>query len=332
MDYRGLLREVEEGRVPTIILLHGSEPFLLDDALAQITRCLFPALSSAALDREVFEGRETTPEAIVRAALTFPFAAPVRLVVVKGAQGLPSKGRDALEAYVKAPNPSSRLVFLAAEQLPATHWLLPTVPPAAVVEARGMSGREVVRWLKARAEVGGIEVTEEAANLLIQWVGDDLASLYGELQKAALATGPANRRVGVEEVKAVVGEHRLRSVFELTHAIERRAMGQATIVLEALLGAGEDPLKLLGMMTREVRVTWLVKEWLRQGKSAEEIARLLRRPRQSVEPLFARSESLSPHALSRRLAGCWEVERRIKSGGLPKPELTALLAEILGIG
>jgi DNA polymerase-3 subunit delta len=331
MDYWELLREVEAGRVPAVVLLHGPEPFLLDDACSAITRRLFPEGSNAAFNRETFDGENATPEAIVRAALTFPFGAAARLIVVKAAQDLSSRGREALEAYLKNPSSSARLLLLATERLPASHWLLQALPASAVVEAPGMSDREMTRWLVARARVDGIEVTPEAAHLLVQWAGDDLAGLFGELQKAALAAGPANSRVGAGEVRAVVGEHRLRTVFDLTRAMERRETGQAIAVLEALLRAGEEPMKVLGMVAREVRSTWLAKEWLRQGKSAEEIARLLRRPRQSVEPFLARAEALSPPDLSRQLAACWEAERRMKSGGLPKPELTALLARLCGV-
>lgn len=332
MDYWELLREVDKGRVPAVVLLHGSEPLLIDDACSQVTSRLFPDPLGAALDREVFDGREATPDAVVRAALTLPFSAPARLVIVKEAQGLPAKDREALEAYAKAPNPSTRLMLLAAEPLPATHWLLRTVPPSAVVATRGASGRELLSWLRARAKSEGIEVTEDAAHLLVQWVGEGMVALVGELRKAALAAGPVGSRVGVEEVRAVVGEHRLRSVFELTGALERRDLGQAVTVLESLLRAGEEPLAVLGMVTREVRLTWLVKEWLRQGKSVEEISRLLRRPRQFVEPLLARAESLSPRDLSRRLTGCWQAERRIKSGASPKPELATLVIDLCGIG
>jgi len=159
-----------------------------------------------------------------------------------------------------------------------------------------------------------------------------LTALVGELEKATLWAGAAGGQVGVDEVKAVVGEHRLRSVFELTRALERRALGPALAVLEALLDSGEEPLGLLGMLTREVRLTWLAKEWLKKGKSAEEIARLLRRPPQVVDAFLARAEACATTTLQRQLSRCWEVERRLKAGGLPRSELTALLAHLCVAG
>ena len=328
MDYATFVKEVARGAVPLICLLHGPESLLLTDALAHVTRACCPDPSLVSLDREYFDARETGAETIVRAALTLPFLAPVRLVAVKESQVLASKESRALGEYAKAPNPSTRLLFLASEALPATHWLLKVIPPAAVVPVRPPTGRGLPGWLRLRAAAGGLSLSEEAAELLVQWVGEDLTALVGELEKASLWAGAASSSVGVDEVKAVVGEHRVHSVFELTHAIERRALGPALAVLEALLDSGEEPLGLLGMLTREVRLTWLAQEWLKRGNSVEEIARFLHRPPHAVEAFLARAESCSGAALRRQLSRCWEVERRLKTGGLPRSELTALLADL----
>ncbi|MFQ5828182.1 MAG: DNA polymerase III subunit delta [Candidatus Methylomirabilia bacterium] len=332
MDYVSFVREVERGRIPSIALLHGPEPLLLQEALIQVSRACFPDASLVSLNREAFDARETEPEVIVRSALTLPFLAPVRLVVVKECQALAAKGSAPLVEYAQAPNTETRLLFLASGAVPATHWLLKIVPPAAVVPVKRPTGRDLVSWLKRRAAGAGLEVSEEAAQLLIQCIGEDLLALAGELEKAGLAAGPNARRIGIEEVRAVVGEHRVRSIFELTRALERRALGQALAVLEALLAAGEEPLAVLGMLTREVRLTWLAKEWVRTGKPVDEMARLLRRPPHAVETFLAHVESFSAPALARQLSRCWEVERRLKTGGLPRPELAALVAELCAAG
>ncbi len=332
MDYAGLLKEVERGAIPLVCLLHGPEPFLLHGALAHVTRACCPDPALVSLNRECFDARETTAETILRSALTLPVLAPARLVAVRESQALAAKDSRPLEEYAKAPNPSTCLLFLASEVLPASHWLLEIVPSAAVVPVRPPTGRELPGWLRRRAAADGVSLTEEAAQLLVQWVGEDLTALVGELEKAALWAGSASGQIGVDEVKAVVGEHRLRSVFELTRTLERRAFGPALAVLEALLDSGEEPLGLLGILTREIRLTWLAKEWLKTGKPAEEIARLLRRPPLAVEAFLARAESCPTAALRRQLSRCWAVERRLKAGGLPRPELTVLLADLCEVG
>ncbi len=315
------------------MLVHGPDAQLLDDTLTALTRALFADAAAAAFDREVFDGREADPEAVISAALTLPLAAPRRLVAVRRAQALAARTADLLARYVAAPSPASCLLLLADEGLQpsrdrrAPHWLLGVVPAAAVVELVPRRGRAAEEWLRTRAQVEGLTVGEDAARLLVQWVGDDGATLLAETRKAALAGGPDNRAVGVKEVEAVVGEHKVSGIFDLTRAIERREVGLALRTLERLL-ATEDPMPVLVMLAREVRTAWSVRAWQAGGQSVEQMARRLGRPPAVVQALAAAAAAQSPGALSRRLALCWHAERRLKSGGDARAEMTALVAEL----
>jgi DNA polymerase III subunit delta len=333
VDYATLLGDVERGQIPPVALLHGPETLLLDDALALISGALFPDAGSAALGRDVLDARDTSAEAIVRTALTLPFLGGTRLVAVKHAQALPAKQNEALVAYLRAPNGSTCLLLLADEPLQAQrdrreHWLLGAVPARMVIEVSPRKGSELPRWLQQRARRDGIEVDENAARLLAQLVGDDLASLLAETHKAALAGGPDNRRVSVAQVRAVVGAHRLSGIFELTNAVERGQVGPALTALVSLLAAGEEPLRLLGLLTTNLRTTWTIKDAVAQGQSAEQIARALRRPRPVVDTLVARAAAVPVAELARRLQRCWAVEQRLKSGGEPLAEMTVLIASL----
>ena len=330
MDYRGFLSEVERGNVPPVALLHGDEPRLLDDALAKVSRALFSDPSLLALNREVFDGGEAAVDEIIRSALTLPSLAPARLVVVKSAQALPANAAGALREYARDPSPYARLVLLAGESLDAGHWLPKTLPPASVIGVPRLTGRGLLAWLQTRAREEGYELAEGAAQLLVRWVGEDLTALSGELEKALLFAG--SRSITEEHVQGVVGEHRVLRTFELTDAVERREIGRALALLESLLASGEEPLAILGTLTRQVRTTWQVGEWRRQGKTVEEIAALLRRPSFAVQALSARAAAVPAGDLSRALRRCWEVEGKLKSGGRPRAELTVLLADLCRAG
>jgi len=314
--------------VGPLTLLHGPEPFLLDDAVARLTRALFPGLTELSLVREILDARAAGAEAIVQAALTLPWLGARRLVVARGAESLPAKAADILGPYAKAPNPSTALVLVADASLDGGHWLLRALPPAAVVAAPALAGRALAGWLRAHAQAGGYELREDAAALLVELSGDDLTRLVGEVEKAALAGGPDNRRVTVAEIRAVVGEHRLRHVFELTRALSARDVPAALAVLESLLNAGEEPLAVLGMLTREARATWQAADALRAGRAPEEIARRLRRPPAAATALLERARSLPAATAARQLGRCWDVERRLKLGGAPRPELSLLVADL----
>src|SRR5712692_2286399 len=321
MDYATFVRQVERGEAPPIALLHGGDGQLLDDALDAATRGLFPDRASAAWGREVFDGRERGVDEIVRSAMTLPLGSGRRLVAVRRAQALAAKGADALTVYAASPNPATCLLLLADELLRASrerrvdHWLLTGLPATAIVELPTRGSRELAGWLRQRAALEGLTVTDEAARLLVELTGEDTATLLGEARKAALAGGPDNRAVGVKDVGAIVGERRLDAIFDLTRAVERRVL------------ATEDAPLLLSVLARDVRTAWTALAWRRRGRPVEEIARTLRRPPAVIEALTGPTSG-SEALFAWRLRRCWDADRRLKSSGEPRAEMAALVADL----
>lgn len=328
MDYQAYLKAADAGAPPPVALLYGAEPLLIEDAVGRVTRALFPEGGDLSLAREVVESREVGVETIVQSAMLLPWTGTRRLVVAKSVDELGTKAGDALAAYCKTPNPSTVLMLLAPVALPATHWLNKAIPRALGVPVQAPTGGALVSWLKQRASADGITLTNDAASLLVQLAGEDLTHLCGELEKAALAGGADNKKVGPAEVRAVVGETRARHVFDLTRALVDRDQGTALVLMHALLGSGEEPFALLGMLAREARAAWRAADGLRAGRAEDEIARGLGRPPSAANAMIDRARSLSPEAAARQVRRCWEAERRLKLGGAPRAELSLLIADL----
>lgn len=331
MDLAGFVKGADAGQAPPVTLLHGPEPFLLDDAIARLSRAMFTGQTELSLVREILDAQGVGADGIVQSALMLPWLGDRRLVVARGVDALSAKSAEPLAAYVKAPNPSTVLVLQVDALLEPSHWLLRAIPAAAVVSAPSPTGRALAGWLRGYAQSRGYGLDEDAAAMLVERSGDDLTQLVGEVEKAALAGGPDNRRVTTTEVRAVVGEHRLRHVFDLTRALIARDTGTALVLLESLLNGGEEPLAVLGMLTREARAIWQAAGALRAGRAPEDVARGLRRPPAAAAALLDRARSLSPGAAARQLARCWEVERRLKLGGAARPELSLLVADLCAV-
>ena len=328
MDYAGYLKAADTGAPPPVALLHGPEAMLLDDAVSRVTRGLFPDGGDLTLSREILDSRESGAEGIVQAALHLPWSGSRRLVVAKGVEELGSRAAEALSGYCRTPNPSTVLMLLAPQTLAATHWLHKAIPRPFAIAVQAPAGGQLVGWRRARARALGIELTDDAASLLVQLAGDDLTQLCGEVEKAALAGGADNRRVTAAEVRAVVGETRARRVFDLTDALVARDRGAALMLLNAMLGAGEEPFALLGMLAREARAAWRAADGLRAGRSEDEIARELGRPPRLAAAMIERARTLPPSLAAEQLRRCWEAERRLKLGGAPRAELSLLIADL----
>src|SRR4029453_400426 len=178
----------------------------------------------------------------------------------------------------KSPNPATCLLLLADEPLRASrdrrtdHWLIGAVPAPAIVELPTRGPRDLAGWVRQRAALEGLTISDEAARLLVELTGEDTATLLGEARKAALAGGPDNRNVGGRDGGAIVGEHRLSELFDLPRAVEKRDVAGALRTLDRLL-ATEDALLLLAVLAREVRTTWTAVAARRRGPSVDQIAR-----------------------------------------------------------
>jgi len=326
VDLAAFLSAADAGRLPPVALLHGPEPILVEDAVARATHGLFPGATDLSLARETLDAPAVGAHAIVQAALVLPWTGPRRLVVARGVEGLGAKQAAPLAAYAEAPNPTTALLLLAGEALPAGHWLLRLAAGLTVVAVPRPAGRQLVGWLRSRARARGIDLAEEAAALLIELTGEEPARLASELDKAALAAGPG--QVGVADVRAVVGEHRVRRLFDLSDAVARRETGPALALVDSLLASGEEPLRLVAVLAGDVRLWWETAEALRGGRAETEVARGLRRPPQAAEAVMLRARTLTPEGAARSLARCWAAERRLKLSGPPRPEVTLLVAEL----
>jgi len=334
VDFAAFLGTAQRGELPPVVLVHGADAQFVDDALAAATAGLFPDPSLLSLGREVLDARELTATDVVRSAMTLPLMTSARLVAVRHVQEL--KPSPVMTEYLANPNPSTRLLLLADESLEASrerkrHWLLDAAPRGAIVAPPVRRDRALADWLRQRAGAEGLQVSDEAAKLLVEWVGEDTAALLNETRKAALAGASGARTVGVKDVTAIVGEHRMAGVFDLTRAIERREVGAALRLLDRLLTT-DEPMRLHALLTGEVRMTWRVKELLARGQSAEQIARTLGRPPGVIAGRQAAATATSTEALARKLRRCWDVERRLKSGGEPHAELAALIVELASEG
>jgi DNA polymerase-3 subunit delta len=319
-------------------LLHGPEPLLVDDVVERLTRALLPDAQTAGWNREVLHADQLTPDALVAAGASLSLFAGRRLVLVRGVTNLSAKAadrlRDAVAEVRRAPTGwpvEGTTVLLVAAGADRRTAGLRILPDAEQVEVRAPAGRAVVGWVRERARATGLDLVPEAAQALVDLVGEDLARLAAELEKASLYT--AGDRVSEEVVRALAGETRARQYWELTQALEEARRSDALRLASQLLASGDEPLVLLAWIVGYLRDLWRVLPAAAAGATAREAARALprRRPDWAVERLAARAQAVGIQGLSRAAERCFEAEQALKTGtGSPRALLTCLVAELAG--
>ncbi|MDH4228383.1 MAG: DNA polymerase III subunit delta [Nitrospirota bacterium] len=263
----GVGPDVPLSPVAPVYLVYGEESLLRAEAVAAIcAAALDPALADFNQDR--FDAGRCAAADVVAATRTLPVMAERRLVVVRGVERF---GADDLAVLVEAvadPTPTTCLL-LEGEKPDLRRSPFNAVRKVGhAVACNPLYERDVVAWLGQRARRSGYKLEPRAAQFLAAYCGTDLATLAGELDKAAAYAG-AGGVIGQEAVEETVGRARVNTVFELTDALGLRRADRALAALHTLLEAGESPVMVQGMIVRQFRLMWLTREAMARGRGGD---------------------------------------------------------------
>jgi DNA polymerase-3 subunit delta len=208
-----------------------------DDALKQETllerlKQRIAALGDLMMNSQVFTAKEIKqPEELLDALNTLPFGSSVRLVVIKEAEGLSKAAQELLTAYVKQPAETAVLV-LVAKKLPANSRLYKAVvayDKRSVIDCGSKKRSELPGLVRGMARKEGVDITSDAANLLIGRVGTSTVQLNTEIGKlAAIAKAAGSNRITDEDVTQHVAYLVEPKPWDLTNAL---ALRNATLCL-----------------------------------------------------------------------------------------------------
>jgi DNA polymerase-3 subunit delta len=250
-----------------VYLLHGDEDVLKDEAI----RALLDAAVGTNRDfnLDVRYAADLTPESFHALVNTPPMLAERRAVVVRGVEQLgkrKTKLRDEVVRYLTDPNPTTVLVLvLAAGEEPDAEL----ARGSTVVLLEPLAADRVPRWLQHHASTLGVTLAPDAAELLLNAVGNDLSTLARELEKLASLAAGAGRAVTPEDVTSLVGVRRGETIFDLVHAAMERQVARAAQLVEPVLAqAGMSGVKILSLLGTHLVGTAVARAERDRGASA----------------------------------------------------------------
>lgn len=314
-------------------VLHGDDTLSRDEALHKLVARL-GGTDAAALNLTRLDGRSLTMDELRRHCDTLPFLTDRRLVIVKGLlmrlTGNAERAlRDALLAYLPDLPPTTRLVFVEDRELPKNHPIIKLANKVGDGYVKAFTtprGRALARWIRTRVRQAGGDILPQAVETLGAFVGDDLYRLNNEIQKLVSYTD-GQRAITADDVVLLTPDARQANIFDMVDAIGRRDGRTAGRIYHRLLAAGDHPLALLGMITRQFRLMIQVKELAPRLGTAGAIARELRQNPYAIRKILAQSRNYSLDQLRTVYHRLLETDVAIKSGRLaPTLALDLLIA------
>ncbi len=341
MHYHEALAEIRNGQIRPVYLVYGEEPFLVEE--------VYRALRAAVVRPETadfnFHVLEPGPDQVDQAlslAQTQPFFADRRLVVVKDCPAIvprrrtggdeeprEDKGDAALLSYLKAPVPSTVLLFLAAAVDARRKTAKALIAAGGAVECQPLKPEDAAMWVQQRAQSAGKRLGVQAAHLLVERVGPDLGLLARELEKLVLYVGRAGE-IRPADVETMVANLAETEIYLLTDAVLRRDRARAVLLLERLLEQVDHPLQLLSALINRFRQLLLVKALAARRLPRREAAQLARMHPYAFGKLAEHAAAVDRAQITAALRRLLEADLAVKSGFDPRLTLETVVVELMG--
>lgn len=276
MDIVALLRSARAGELRPVYAVVGEERFLADRAV-QILRRRTMEGGIEGFNDDVFQGKGLSGRAVAEAARTMPMMAERRFVLVRNADEMAAAEMDALGEYLDDPSPSTVMVLLAEKLDGRSRFAKAAKKHDVWIDAAPLKPPQARAFAESEAKERGHTLGPEAANALVDAIGTDLAAMHDALERLSLFVGQG-AAIDLAAVEACVTRVRTESVWVLVDAVSERNAAKATFAAGSLLADREPPLRILALLSRQIRMLAKVREALDHGAPPDEAARVAGAP------------------------------------------------------
>ena len=254
------------------------DSFLVADRLRQVK------IGAGAADlmdsnRHVVSAARARPDEVLAMCNSLPFLDTMRLVEIEGVlasqQGSGGGRRSgrrsatATGAWTQLVDavpalPDTTLLIFVDDDLQQNNPLLRTLSEHCTVHRETTpTAQGLLQWIKQRAEDKGSSVTPPAMQVLAELVGGDLWTIDRELEKLSLYA--AGRSITDSDVRAMVPYAQEANIFAAVDAIMDGRPGPALRLLMQLMEDGQEPLYIIAMIERQLRLIALARDLSDRG-------------------------------------------------------------------
>jgi DNA polymerase-3 subunit delta len=313
-----------------VYFLYGPEDYLIEEEIQELLNHTL-SQKERGFNSHLFNGEEHSSQEIVQTAQTLPMFSKNRFVLVSEADRMDEEKVEALMEYIQKPSPSTCLVLHGLTIGPWKKHRKEIEKVGKVTEYTRLKGRALVSWMKARMSEKGKTISDEAADYLVEVVGDHLYDLDNALEKAFLSVGEKQKieLLGVEEITSEV---KVSTVFDLTDAIGHQNLEKALGILDKAMESKAivfrkeeegskfgDPIPfLLSMMAKQYWSMLVIKEMSAHHREAGELAKELGTSPWNIKKLMDQGKNFSEASLQEGILKCHQTDLAIKRSRGPK--------------
>ncbi len=294
-------------------LINGEDQLKRETVLKRL-RARLEKLGDLDFNSDAFDGKESCGSDIVAACNTMPFGVEKRLVVVENADAMKKADAEALIEYLASPADFTVLALVSTKLAKNTrlYKAVAAVGAKAVIDCAPKKAYELPSQVRSMATSHGVVISDAAAKVLIDLVGEDTVHIDAELKKLALAhTG--TQPISPDEVSRFVARTSKAKPWDFTTPFMQRNVVECVSVRGKL----EDvsPYALIGFCVSSLREMLTCHALAARGQSgAAPLAKQLKIPDWRAKRIASAARLWTAQELRSALSGARDCERAMKSG------------------
>ena len=196
----------------------GEESFYIDELTDSLLETVIPE-DEKDFNQTILYGAETDAASVITLARSFPMMSDRQLIVIKEAQGL--KKIEDLEIYLRNPLLSTILVINYKNgTLDKRKKLYAEAENKGVIfESKKISDYKMPAFVSSYVTMKGLGIDQKSAQLLSDYLGNDLSKVSNEINKLMLSLSPSEKRITAELIERNIGISKDFNNYELLKAI-----------------------------------------------------------------------------------------------------------------
>lgn len=217
-SFNAIRDDILHRRFKPIYLFMGDESYFID-LLTELLSDTVLTETEKDFNMLTFYGVDADVNLIIASARRFPMMSEFQLIIVKEAQNLDKF--ELLDFYAKNPMPSTILVINykhgTVDKRKAVVKSIQKV--GEVFESKKLYENQIPAFIQSWLKEKGIAIDEKSAQMLTDFVGNDISKLIPQLQKLEVSLPEGQRRITSELIEKNVGISKDYNNFELQKAI-----------------------------------------------------------------------------------------------------------------
>lgn len=272
--------------IRSIYVIAGADAFRVRRQVESLLdRLLEPEQRGLALYQPKIQ--EATAAGVFDELRTLPFLSPRRVVLLEEAGDFIRDNRELLERYFDAPS-SCGVLILTVKSWPSNTKLAKKLPAVGeLIEIEELKRYQLPAFVVqcARDEFKK-SISMDAAELLVEWVGDEPGALHSEVEKLTVFVD-RKAAITIEDVESLTGHNRVLGAFDVIDKLVTQNLAGAIDSLRQMFAADKSAeYTVIGAFAYHVRQLISARALRDRGLSDEQILRQVRVPRHRSSALF----------------------------------------------